>query len=78
MEMGTCLVLWMVSDSGIVHLFFVVLICFAVESFWNDQDWSAFGSNINETKFYSIPTFPPRQFPNSTLPLCFWVNNFEN
>eukprot|EP00435_Cladocopium_sp_Y103_P025773 s361_g6.t1 len=55
---------------GIVHLFFVVLVCFAVESFWGDEDWSAFGSDIDKTKFYSIPTFPPFQFPNSTLPLC--------
>ena len=64
-------------SPGIVHLFFVVLVCFAVESFWEgDEDWSAFGSDIDKTKFYSIPTFPPFQFPNSTLPLCFWLENF--
>ena len=64
-------------SPGIVHLFFVVLVCFAVESFWEGgEDWSAFGSDIDKTKFYSIPTFPPFQFPNSTLPLCFWLENF--
>lgn len=55
---------------GFVHLFFVILVCFAVASFWEDQDWSAFGQDISKTKFYSIPTFPPFQFSNSTLPLC--------
>ena len=59
-------------SPGIVHLLFVVLVCFAVESFWKNEDWSAFGSDIDKTKFYSIPTFPPFQFPNSNLPLCFW------
>ena len=62
----SCLARW-----GFVHLFFVILVCFAVASFWEDQDWSAFGQDISKTKFYSIPTFPPFQFSNSTLPLCF-------
>ena len=35
------------------HMLFVVLVCFALESF--DQKWSAFGPSINETHFIHIP-----------------------
>ena len=55
---------------GIIHFLLVVLVCFAIESFWQDQNWSAFGPQMNETKFYPIPIYPDAYMSSSPLPLC--------
>ncbi|CAK9088638.1 unnamed protein product [Durusdinium trenchii] len=54
---------------GITNVLFLILVCFAVTSFWEDEDWSAFGHAMNETKFYAIPTYSSNQ-SYTPLPLC--------
>ena len=55
---------------AIVNAMFLILVCFAVQSFWEDEDWSAFGPAMNKTKFYPIPTLPANHASRSPLPLC--------
>ena len=47
-----------INIMGIVHLFFVILVCFALETYGVDSDWSAFGPQLNMTKFYTFQPDP--------------------
>lgn len=47
-----------VNIMGLVHLLFLILVCFALETYGVDSDWSAFGPLLNHTKFYSFQPDP--------------------
>ena len=47
-----------VNIMGIVHLLFLILVCFALETYGVDSNWSAFGPQLNQTKFYSFQPDP--------------------
>ena len=47
----------------------LILVCSAIQSFWEDENWSAFGPATHETKFYPIPTLPAKHSSGS-LPFC--------
>lgn len=53
---------------GIIHFLLVILVCFALESFWEDYDWSAFAPVMSETKYYPISRYPLES--KTPLPLC--------
>ena len=71
-----------VNIMGLVHLLFLILVCFALETYGVDSDWSAFGPLLNYTKFYSFQPDPgnpldPLHAPQvpevplrSILPVC--------
>lgn len=71
-----------VNIMGLVHLLFLILVCFALETYGVDSDWSAFGPLLNHTKFYSFQPDPgnpldPLHAPQvpevplrSILPVC--------
>ncbi|CAJ1397841.1 unnamed protein product [Effrenium voratum] len=53
---------------GLVHIFLMCLVCFALETVYQDQNWSAFGASMNTTTFYPIQSHPVRSY--EMYPLC--------
>eukprot|EP00435_Cladocopium_sp_Y103_P022255 s361_g5.t1 len=43
---------------GFVHMFFVLLTCFALRTFWKDESWSAFSFETEGPQFLAIPQHP--------------------
>lgn len=58
MSAGERLRMGSVNVMGMVHLLFVLMVCFALHTYGVDSGWSAFGPLLNETKFYSFQPDP--------------------
>lgn len=54
---------------GFVHMFFVLLTCFALRTFWKDESWSAFSFETEEPQFLTIPQHPEVN-RSAEWPLC--------
>eukprot|EP00438_Fugacium_kawagutii_P017794 Skav205877 [mRNA] locus=scaffold766:264654:269541:+ [translate_table: standard] len=58
MSAGERLRMGSVNIMGMLHLLFVLMVCFALQTYGMDSGWSAFGPRLNETKYYSFQPDP--------------------
>ena len=52
---------------GCIHLLFVILVCSALETY-ADSNWSAFGPELNQTKFFPVHPDPTNSDPFAHTP----------